>query len=247
LRCDAEAALQISTLHRSDAENGTHNRQRPDAADDPFRQDKPMTIYRRSRAVFTPEALEDARRRYEETDETQVRIAADLGVDRGTLTRLARTHGWVLRKDRPPTDIPEADKIARQATEAVMNATPTDAPGADVAIAIDGSVADRLEAAVERELRKVENLRAGPGSPTERSVDHERVARTLATLTETLFKVRRLRQPGGSQATDDDDLPADADEFRVNLARRIEAFVHSRVDGSVSEGDQPADGEPAAS
>jgi hypothetical protein len=94
------------------------------------------------------------------------------------------------------SDIPEAVKIARQATEAVMNATPADAPGkdgADMAIAIDGSVADRLEAAVEKELRKVENLRAGPGSPTERSVDHERVARTLATLTETLFKVRRLR------------------------------------------------------
>jgi transposase-like protein len=209
-----------------------------------------MTIYRRSRAVFTPEALEDARRRYEETDETQIRIAGDLGVDRGTLTRLARTHGWALRKDRPPTDIPEAEKIARQATEAVMNATPADAPGKDAAdtpIANDGSVADRLEAAVEKELRKVENLRAGPGSPTERSVDHERVARTLATLTETLFKVRRLRQSGGSQATDDDDLPADADEFRLALAHRIEAFVRSRTDESVPEGDKPADGEPAAS
>jgi transposase-like protein len=206
-----------------------------------------MTIYRRSRAVFTAEALEDARRRYEETDETQVRIAADLGVDRGTLTRLARTHGWVLRKDRPPTDIPEAVKIARQATEAVMNATPADAPGkdvADIAIAIEGSVADRLEAAVEKELGKVENLRAGPGSPTERSVDHERVARTLATLTETLFKVRRLRQPGGSQATDDDDLPADADEFRRDLARRIEALVRSRADRSVSGGSEPAIEQP---
>jgi hypothetical protein len=209
-----------------------------------------MTIYRRSRAVFTPEALEDARRRYEETEETQVRIAAGLGVDRGTLTRLARTHGWALRKDRPPTDIPEADKIARQATEAVMNATPADAPGkdvADTAIANDGSVADRLEAAVERELRKVENLRAGPGSPTERSVDHERVARTLATLTETLFKVRRLRQPGNISGSNDDDLPSDADGFRLALAHRIEVFVRSRTDGSVPDAGKPGDAEPAAS
>jgi transposase-like protein len=209
-----------------------------------------MTIYRRSRAVFTPEALEDARRRYEETDETQVRIAGDLGVDRGTLTRLARTHGWALRKDRPPTDIPEAVKIARQATEAVMNATPADAPGkdgVDAAIAIDGSVADRLEAAVEKELRKVENLRAGPGSPTERSVDHERVARTLGTLTETLFRVRRLREPGNISGSNDDDLPSDADGFRLALAHRIEVFVRSRTDGSVSDASQPGDGEPAAS
>jgi transposase-like protein len=210
-------------------------------------KDKPMTIYRRSRAVFTPEALEDARRRYEETDETQVRIADDLGVDRGTLTRLARTHGWALRKDRPPTDIPEAVKIARQATEAVMNATPADAPGKDVAVANDGSVADRLEAAVEKELRKVENLRAGPGSPTERSVDHERVARTLATLTETLFKVRRLRQPGNISGSNDDDLPSDADGFRLALAHRIEVFVRSRTDASVPEREQPADGDAAAS
>jgi transposase-like protein len=209
-----------------------------------------MTIYRRSRAVFTPEALEDARRRYEETDETQVRIADALGVDRGTLTRLARTHGWALRKDRPPTDIPEADKIARQATEAVMNATLADAPGkdgADTAIANDGSVTDRLEAAVEKELRNVENLRAGPGSPTERSVDHERVARTLATLTETLFKVRRLRQPGNTSGSNDDDLPPDADGFRLALAHRIEAFVRSRTDASVHERDKPADGDPPAS
>ena len=213
-------------------------------------EDKPMTIYRRSRAVFTPEALEDARRRYEETEETQVRIAADLGVDRGTLTRLARTHGWALRKNRPPTDIPEADKIARRATEAVMNASPADAPGkagADVAIAIDGSVADRLEAAVEKELRKVENLRAGPGSPTERSVDHERVARTLATLTETLFKVRRLRQPGNFSGSNDDDLPADPDGFRLALAHRIEAFVRSRADGNLVEPGELEEGEPAAS
>jgi transposase-like protein len=210
-------------------------------------KEKPMTIYRRSRAVFTPEALEDARRRYEETDETQVRIAADLGVDRGTLTRLARTHGWALRKDRPPTDIPEADKIAREATEAVMNAAPADAPGKDGAIARDGSVPDRIEGAVEKQLRKVENLRAGPGSPTERSVDHERVARTLATLTETLFKVRRLRQPGGSQATDDDDLPSDPDGFRLALAHRIEVFVRSRTAAGVSERDRPADGDAAAS
>src|SRR4051812_38274480 len=70
--------------------------------------------------------------------------------------------------------------------------------------------------------------------------------RTLATLTETLFKVRRLRQPGGSQATDDD-LPSDPDAFRLALAQRIEAFVPSRIDAAVSERGQPADGAPAAS
>jgi hypothetical protein len=41
LRFGAEATLPVTCLLRSDAENMNRNRQRPDAADDPFRQDKP--------------------------------------------------------------------------------------------------------------------------------------------------------------------------------------------------------------
>jgi len=59
--------------------------------------------------------------------------------------------------------------------------------------------------------------------------------------------VRRLRQPGNISGSNDDDLPSDADGFRLALAHRIEAFVRSRTDAGVSERDQPADGEPAAS
>jgi hypothetical protein len=206
-----------------------------------------MPIYRRSRVKFTPEALEDARRRYEETDEVQTAIASSLGIDRGTLTRLARTSGWVLRKDRPPLDLPQAVALDHEASEAIAKLAAADAPGEggdSAGGATDGSVADRLEAALEKELRKVESLRRTPGNAMQRAIDDERTARTLATLTETLFKVRRLRQPGSLQATDDDD-PADADEFRVNLARRIEAFVRSRIDAIVSGGSEPAGGEPA--
>jgi hypothetical protein len=114
-------------------------------------------------------------------------------------------------------------------------------------VPVAGSVAVRLEAALERELRKVENLRADLGRPAQRTQQSDRIARTLATLTETLFRVRRLREPGNISGSNDDDLPSDADGFRLALAHRIEVFVRSRTDGSVSEGDQPADGEPAAS
>jgi hypothetical protein len=205
--------------------------------------------YRRSTVSLTPEALADARRRYEDTDETQTSIAARLDIDRSTLARLARNSGWLLRKNRPPRDLPQADKIDMAATEALVEAASADAPKADgdgadanaAAAPAASSVADRLEAAVEEELRKVENLRSEIGDPPHRSIEAERTARTLATLTETLFKVRRLRNPGNSTAPDDDDLPADADGFRLTLAYRIEAFVRSRADGSVSGAGAAAD------
>ncbi len=201
---------------------------------------------------FSPEALEDIRRRYVETDETQTSIGLDHGRSRKTIENLAKDQGWPLRKDRPPRGLPPALKLYRQATEALAqqalpdapkteneNATPDDAPAS-------GSVAARLEAALEKELRKVESLRGEFGRPEQRSIEAERIARTLATLTETLFKVRRLREPGNISGSNDDDLPGDADGFRLALAHRIEVFVRSRTDGSVSEGDKPADGEPAA-
>lgn len=50
--------------------------------------------------------------------------------------------------------------------------------------------------------------------------------------------VRRLRQPGNISGSNDDDLPSDADGFRLALAHRIEAFVRSRTDGDVPERDQ---------
>jgi hypothetical protein len=202
---------------------------------------------------FSPEALEDIRRRYVETNETQTSIGLDHGRSRKTIENLAKDQGWPLRKDRPPRGLPPALELHMAATEALArqalpdvpkaeddNAAPEDAP-------IAGSVAARLEAAVEKELRKVESLRGEFARPAQRSIDAERIARTLATLTETLFKVRRLREPGNNNGSNDDDLPSDADGFRVALAYRIEAFVRSRTDAGVSERGEPADGEPAAS
>jgi hypothetical protein len=200
---------------------------------------------------LSAEVLEYTRQRYEQTNDLQSTIAADLGVSRGTLHRVAKAQGWQLRKDRPPRELSQALKLDIEATEAedkasqaskaeARTAAPDSPPNA-------GSVADRLEAALEKELRKVESLRGESGPRGKRSVEAERIARTLATLTETLFKVRRLREPGNISGSNDDDLPADADGFRLALAHRIEVFVRSRTDASVHERDQPADGEPPGS
>jgi hypothetical protein len=199
---------------------------------------------------LSAEVLEYARQRYEKTDDPMSHIAADVGKSRGTMYNIAKAEGWQLRMDRPPRGLSPALKLGIQATEAVANeasqAPKTEDRSTDPDTPVADSIAARLEAAVEKELRKVESLRGESAPRGKRSAEAERIARTLATLTETLFKVRRLREPGNISGSNDDDLPADPDGFRINLAHRIDVFVRSRADGSVSEADKPADGEPAA-
>src|SRR4051812_17162058 len=201
---------------------------------------------------LTPEALEYARQRYEKTDDWMSVIAADLHKSRATMYKIARANGWQLRKDRPPQGLPQALKLDIEAGDAVDNKAPEAPDAGDRSARPDApldpvSMAARLEAALENELRKVESLRGESGPRGKRSAEAERVARTLATLTETLFKVRRLRQPGNISGRNDDDLPADPDAFRLALAERIEAFVRSWTNAAVSQPDQSGDGEPAAS
>lgn len=210
-----------------------------------------LSTHRPSRG-FTGEAIEHARRRYENTDETQHSIAADLGVHSKTLNRLARQQGWKLRKDRPPRDLPAALRLDLAATQA-LGETATDArsdqtiAGEPVKAPMAPTLALRLEQALEKELRKVESLRSQFGNPAHRSIEAERIARTLATLTETLFKVRRLRDQGPIAAGSDDDMPRDTDGFRRGLALRIDTFVRSRADGSVFGANEPSGATPAQS
>ena len=132
---------------------------------------------------LSAEVLEYTRQRYVETDDLQSTIAADIAVSRGTLHRVAKAQGWQLRKDRPPRGLSQALKLDIEATEAedkasqvskveAPNTGPDSPPNA-------GSVADRLEAALEKELRKVESLRGESGPRGKRSIEAERIARIV--------------------------------------------------------------------
>ncbi|PPQ43661.1 hypothetical protein [Rhodopseudomonas palustris] len=131
--------------------------------------------------------------------------------------------------------VPEAASAAEAVTEASA-ATPADQTSPEAAL----SLARRLERAVETQLRKVENLREDTTLGGHRAVEAERIARTLAALTQTLFKVRQLRDPERALSAADDEMPADADGFRLELARRIETFVGGGHDRAL-----PASGQPA--
>lgn len=203
---------------------------------------------------FSPEALANIRQRYVETNESMDRIAADFNVYRDTIRRLAERQGWPLRCNRPPRGLPAALQLDLAAAETLKAARSLAAPApktgdveADAADKEAPSLALRLEQAVERELAKVERLKEETGSETSRSHAAERIARTLSALTQTLFKVRALREPGSVTAHEPDDMPADIDGFRDALARRIDAFVASRADdGLAGAGEPPGAASPAA-
>jgi hypothetical protein len=199
----------------------------------------------RRRTTLTDEALANMRYRYVETDEPAQSIADSLGINRDTITQSAKRFGWPLRRDRP-----------RELPAALRSTTP--AEGTDAALAADDAALDlpddqataalplalRLEQAVVRELRKVERRRSADGGV--RPAEAERIARTLSALTQTLFKVRALREPGAVIQNEQDDLPAGADDFRRELARRIDAFVASRTDTGLAGAGQPAGAAPPA-
>jgi hypothetical protein len=93
---------------------------------------------------------------------------------------------------------------------------------------------ERLWRAAGKQVRAIER-RLGDG---EQDVgERERDARMLAVLVKTLRELAALdfarnSEPPPSEPDDDDPVPRDIDEFRRELARRIQAFVASRDGGA---------------
>jgi hypothetical protein len=101
------------------------------------------------------------------------------------------------------------------------------------------SLIARLWRTAERQVRDIEDrIARHQQEPDER----ERDARVLAVLVKTLRELSTLDEAQGDATTtgEDDDGPRDIDEFRRELARRMDAFVASRTGAGI-----PGDTEPA--
>jgi hypothetical protein len=136
-------------------------------------------------------------------------------------------------------DVPYAKALSTSGGESpseIADAPQSDA-AASLAAAADNSAIERLERALLKELATVERMRASLKAEPLRPMDAERTARTLSVLTETLAKLRRLRLAAQPQQDTPDDI-LDIDEFRRDLARRIEAFVASQPDDECPDGDR---------
>ena len=146
---------------------------------------------------------------------------------------------------QPPTSIAASSgAVAPTATAPPAAPPPVAASAAPPAVAAstappvaDAAAIERLHQAVLEELATVEAMRAELKTLPRRPLDAERTARTISSLTDTLQKLQRLRCGLSTSGPNDDDLPADIDAFRLDLARRVDAFVESWIDPRDADGD----------
>jgi len=182
-------------------------------------------------ASYAPEFLAAVRHRYEDTDQPMRLIAAEFAIGITTLQKLVQTEGWAKRSERtrrcPPAAALVEDVIALTAA-APRAATKDNARTAGAALSAAAPNADAPLARVEAYL--LDRIAAEQAAPT---ADAERSARTISILLRALKSLRELRGeavPAEPIADDDDDdMPRDIDEFRRELARRINAFVDRRT------------------
>jgi hypothetical protein len=195
-------------------------------------------------ARYAPEFLIALRHRYEKTDQPMRSLALEFGIGISTLSALVEKEGWQKRSQRQRGSpaapglaeasallaaLPPRGSDASPASEESMTASganPTAiAPPADD----ERSAAVRLEALLLQEIAAEEAARAELGTLPRLRAEADGCARRLATLTQTLKALRAIPATPSARQIEYDDMPEDIDEFRENLARRIEAFMESRV------------------
>lgn len=189
--------------------------------------------YRRRKRTFTREAIANMRYRYVETDEPIDSIAGDYGLVHGSFNKIRKREAWPLRSSRReglPADLKLADD-AQKAVAAHLDESAESEPL---------TVADRLERAVEKELAAIERRRATLADEPMPVADAERTARTIERLTETQYKIRRLRLPDDVVAGQVPacDIPKNIDGLRDALAQRI-AILRNGASGENPPGPEP--------
>jgi hypothetical protein len=175
---------------------------------------------------FTPDQQAEIVRLYTRTLTPVRDIAALMQVSRGTIEKRIRL--WALPKRKVtsrPIELMHAIRgaVMAEASAGAIRATPI---GADALAAQRAAVAVRILEAVEIELDAVQRVLEvlDPGDKDEA----ERTARTLASLARTLREAAALNQPEEAAShddPDDDPVPGDIDEFRRELARRLQGLV----------------------
>ncbi|MEZ5785270.1 MAG: hypothetical protein R3D62_02005 [Xanthobacteraceae bacterium] len=198
--------------------------------------------------TFTPEAIANARRLYEETQAPLDEVAAALGTTRNTLAARIVEWGWAPRpiakaglpartkstrtarsskakRAKSTRIIPRREKRKREKArpESLGPVAASRARRGREAVG-DDALAVRVQRVVERELDAIDQILGAIGAAD--AAEAERSARTLASLARALKEVMRLAAPDEpADADDDDPVPRDLDDFRRELARRLEALA----------------------
>lgn len=208
--------------------------------------------------ICTPEVIAECRRRYEQTPEPLASIGLAFGLSYAMVWRLGRDNDWVRFKPAPVA-LPEAARLEAEveALEKQFDAQQGDSAAGTATPAAGEAPGNPLPGAIESALKTTEALLAklkaqqqrAAHAPAEGNGD-ARAASTLSSLTNTLARLQRMRAgaaPSGDGYFYDDEMPADIDAFRDELARQIEVFLESREGEEDAEPHSGGDGEaPAA-
>ncbi|MGQ4272454.1 hypothetical protein [Terrihabitans sp. B22-R8] len=171
--------------------------------------------------VVDPEVKVQARRLYEETSLPVEAIAGMLNMKPRTFHSYRARWGWVARLDRNgESDTGAADEVSILPTDALSDEALEERPSRAETIQRIRDIVEREVSGVEQTLRRMDRL-APRG-------DAEKAARTLASLVKTLTELQRLDANAAEQAKEPDD-EIDIDEFRRELARRLDALCASRA------------------
>jgi hypothetical protein len=189
--------------------------------------------------TYTPELTTAVRQKYLHSDDTLEQIAAQFNINARDISRMRELEGWPSRHAR----VRRVPRIAQMLDEAKAveagtvglsqgdlgpSGPPVSADAEPTASALP-SLVERMERLVEQEIAAEERARAELNRSPRRRAEAKRCASTLATLTQTLAALARLRgEAAPDQEIEHDDMPEDIDEFRNELARRIEAFLEGR-------------------
>ena len=196
-----------------------------------------------ARKEIAPELLAEAKRLYEQTLAPVGDIAAMVGLSRSNFYERVREGGWRSRRAKPTFS------LARAVSEGVRAEIAVDTPEASRTKPVDGAafdppqqriaIAQRILTTVEREMDAIERIlkTITPGD----QLEAEHGARTLASLSRTLRDIAALNRlddetPNDDAEDDDDPIPRDIDEFRNELARRIDALIEKRSGESGTTG-----------
>jgi hypothetical protein len=160
-----------------------------------------------------PEAAQRARQMYADGVETRA-IMAETGLSSGAL------YNWIDgRASRKGQQL--LPPLAKRRIVRNLRITPGDRR----------SLVERMMRSAERQVAEIE-LRVG--SPRH---DREKDARMLAVLARAMRELTAVdalnrdleREAGKTRAANDDPVPENMDEFRNELARRLEAVIAARV------------------
>jgi len=155
---------------------------------------------------FSPSAIAEAQRLYEQTDASPDAVAGLLGISRRTLYHRIKIWGW-----RPRVRYAPAAAAGRSA-----------APADDAGVSREKLIA-RLVARVETEIAAVERLIARAGWQADvAGADTERAARTLAVLVRSLRELAAIER---GQPPDNEEAERDADAYRRELEATLERVL----------------------